>query len=371
MVSTPADPEGLSAQELDRLHAYSFDAAAFATLRADLAAGRFPPERNQVNESISPPRPGDILPWPTPGTAEARACQQEGEAALSAGHVAVAILNGGMATRFGGRVKGVVEVVGGHSFLALKLRDVNRVSAKAPVFLMNSFATDHDTRAHLDGHDHFGLADRIHFVTQGISLRLTPKGDLFRDAQGQVSFYAPGHGDLLAALARSEAFGRFVDGGGKYITISNVDNLAATLSPMVIGAHIRGRRSLTVEVAPRQKGDAGGAPVRRGDKLEVLEGFRFPKGFDADSLPVFNTNTFVLGVEAVRADYPLTWFRADKEVGGAKVVQFERLVGEVTSFAPATYLQVPRQGPAARFLPVKTPDDVLRVQPLVQQLFAL
>ena len=24
--------------------------------------------------------------------------------------------------------------------------------------------------------------------------------------------------------------------------------------------------------------------MRRGDKLEVLEGFRFPKGFDADSL---------------------------------------------------------------------------------------
>ena len=69
-----------------------------------------------------------------------------GREALQKGEVGVVVLNGGMATRFGGVVKGVVPVLGkDRSFLGLVLEDVKKAEARAggkvPVFLMNSFAT--------------------------------------------------------------------------------------------------------------------------------------------------------------------------------------------------------------------------------------
>ena len=363
---------GLAPAEATVLRQFAFDLDAFTRLRNELSTGRFPPERNRLTETIEPPKPGDITPWPTAGSALADKYELIGRQCLAQGGVAVAILNGGMATRFGGRVKGIVDVIDQLSFLALKLRNIASVGVRVPVFLMNSFATDKDTRAHLEAHNYFGvLKEDVHIVTQGISLRLAPDGALFRDASGQVSFYAPGHGDLLGALADDAAFTKFAGSGGKMIAVSNVDNLGATLEPRVLGVHHELGQSVTVEVANRDGGDTGGAPVRRGGKLEVVEGFRFPANFPTDSLPVFNTNTFVMSVKAIRNDYPLTWFRADKKVGNSPVVQFERLMGEVTAFAPSAYLEVPRQGAEGRFMPVKTPEDIVNVRPLVRARFGI
>ena len=363
---------GLSADELALLKRFSFDSKAFTALQQDLAAGQFELARNRAHGKIEPPLPGDILPWPTADSPEGKRCEAAGRGALSQGQVAVAILNGGMATRFGGRVKGVVEVTHGLSFLALKLRNAAAAPGPVHVFLMNSFATDKDTRGHLEANNYFGLQpERLHIVQQGISMRLTPKGELFRDAKGQVSFYAPGHGDLLGALGNAPEFQKWVAGGGKHVAISNVDNLGATLEPRVVGAHMAHGKPVTVEVAGREGGDTGGAPVRHNGKVEVLEGFRFPADFPVDSLPVFNTNTFVIDAGALRGDYNLTWFRADKKVEGQPVVQFERLMGEVTSFAGSAYLQVARQGPEGRFMPVKLPEDLDSVRDLVRQRFGL
>ena len=357
---------GLGPDERRLLGQHGFDAASFGMLQAELARGAFPVGHNVVKGTVAPPQPADLTPLPEPGTAPARRLEALGQAALDRGEVAAVVLNGGMATRFGGVVKGVVEVLPGLSFLALKLEDVARSHARAPVFLMNSFATDADTRGHLEKHRYHGLApERVSCFTQHIGIRFTPTGEPFREQDGKVSLYAPGHGDILDCLAACDGFRRFAAGGGKYVLVSNVDNVGASLSPRVIGAHIAGGREVTVEVAARAAGDKGGAPARLEGRVEVLEGFRFPAGFDVESIPVFNTNTFVLSVAAVRADYNLTWFRADKSVDGRPAVQFERLMGEVTAFRDSTYLVVPREGPEGRFLPVKTPDDLVQLRPML------
>ncbi len=347
------------------LEQYGFAAEPFAALRAELAAGSFPPSRNAVRGPVEPPRDRDLTPLPPPGSPLARELESVGRAAVERGEVAAVILNGGMATRFGGVVKGVVEVLDGMSFLGLKLEDVGRAGGRVPVLLMCSFATEADTRAHLERHRWFELGpERVHVFSQHISIRLTPEGEVFREA-GAASLYAPGHGDLFECLAASEGFRRFVAGGGKYVLVSNVDNLGATLSPLVLGAHLRGGRPVTVEVAARAPGDKGGAPARLGGRVEVLEGFRFPPDFDIERIPVFNTNTMVIDAAAVRSDYRLTWFRADKTVEGRPAVQYERLMGEVTAFQDATYLVVPREGPDGRFLPVKTPEDLVSLRPML------
>lgn len=364
--ATPEDLD-IGSTQRELLDRYGFDAEIFTSLRDELRAGRFLPERNRVTDPLEPPTARDLGAWPTSDSADGRACEEAGREALARGEVAVAILNGGMATRFGGKVKGVVEVLDGMSFLGLRLDDIRRAGPDVPVFLMNSFATATATAKHLEEHNYFGLSrDQVHMVTQRISIRLTPEGELFRDGRGELSLYAPGHGDLFQVLAASPAFRAFQARGGKAVMVGNVDNLGATLSAKVVGAHLRAKREVTVEVAPRAPGDKGGAPVLRRGRVEVLEGFRFPATFDIDRVPVFNTNTMWVQAAAVRADYPLTWFRADKEVEGRPAVQFERLMGEVTAFIDSAYLTVPREGPEGRFMPVKTPDDLDAMRPAVR-----
>jgi UTP--glucose-1-phosphate uridylyltransferase len=288
-----------------------------------------------------------------------------GENAIRRGEVAAVILAGGMATRFGGVVKAAVEVLDGASFLELKLRDIaktaERCEGRIPVFLMTSFATDDAVRDMARA-----LTTDLCPITsfaQFISLRLTPEGELFREDSGDLSPYAPGHGDLTFALRRAGLLARFRGKGGKTLMMSNVDNLTATLDPAVIGAHLEAGASLTAEMAPKEPGDKGGAPARVSGKAQIVESFRFPEDFDQERIPVFNTNTFVLDAEAIDAEFPLTWFAVNKTVDGRPAVQFERLVGELTAFLDASFLRVERHGPDARFQPIKTPDDVEKERP--------
>jgi UTP--glucose-1-phosphate uridylyltransferase len=342
------------------LNKFRFDSSTFAKLRAELEKGEFTKARNFLHAKIEPNQPEDIMPWPEAGSE----AEKKGQEAIDAGQVGVVILNGGMATRFGGVVKGVVEALPGQSFLNLKLKDVGRFGDKVSIFLMNSFATEKDTKAHLKDHPL-----NIHMAIQSISVRLTPEGEPFRKQNGELALYAPGHGDVFSSLAASEDFQRFKANGGRYIFVSNVDNLAATLCPRVIGAHILGGKEVTAEVAPRYLGDKGGAPVRVDGRVAIVEGFRFPKDFDNDALPVFSTNNMVMNVGVFTDNPPLTWFRADKEVEGKPVVQFERLMGEITSFVESAYLHTLRGGDEGRFLPVKMPDDLKDLQEELSRRF--
>ena len=184
-----------------------------------------------------------------------------------------------------------------------------------------------------------------------------------------LSLYAPGHGDLFRALRESGTLAAFRARGVRVVTVSNVDNLGARVDPVVVGAHLLAGRPLTSEVA-RKEGDVGGAPVRVDGKLQLVEGPRFPPSFDQELVPVFNTNTALVGLEALDADYDLSWLYVVKEVDGRDAVQLERLYHEVSAFVPTTYLEVPRRGPRGRFLPIKTPADLASAQESLRELVA-
>lgn len=349
--------DGPTAQLLQR---YGFEDIPFESLRKRLSQGEAGAEQNRIGGRVEPPDEGDLRALPPLGGDVRRALTERGEEAMRRGEVAAVILAGGMATRFGGVVKAAVEVIDGMSFLQLKLKDIaavaERIGATIPVYLMTSFAT-HDAIEEMAKPLSTDPCPVTTFP-QFISLRVTPEGELFRDASGDLSPYAPGHGDLTFALRRSGTLKRFRDAGGRILMMSNVDNLTATLDPAVIGAHIEAGAALTAEMAPKEPGDKGGAPARVDGKAQIVEAFRFPEDFDQDRIPVFNTNTFVLDAAAIDADFPLTWFAVEKTVDGKPAIQFERLVGELTAFLDSAFLRVERHGPDARFQPIKTPEDM-------------
>ncbi|MEO6775748.1 MAG: UTP--glucose-1-phosphate uridylyltransferase [Kofleriaceae bacterium] len=340
---------------------FGFDEAQLAAFAARAATT----EITTITGAITGLETGDLTALPPAGTPEHDALATRGNQALARGEVGVVILAGGMATRFGGVVKAAVPVAAGRSFLAVKVADVRLAAPSAPgapgapIYVMTSAAT-HDQIVEQIRHE--GLAG-VQCFPQLVSLRLTPKGALFVE-HGKPSPYATGHGDLTFALRASGMLAAFRARGGKVLLMSNVDNVAATLDPAVIGAHLAGGASITAEVVRKQPGDRGGAPARVAGVAQIVESFRFPAGFDQASLPLFNTNTFAFDAEAIDRDFELAFFRVEKQVEGAPVIQFERLVGQLTALLPSHFLEVPR----GRFLPVKDPEELALRRPEIEAL---
>jgi UTP--glucose-1-phosphate uridylyltransferase len=336
-----------------------------ARLREAMLAGRMSAEANRLRDEVTGPAPGDLEAVPSDPAERSELARIGGEA-LKRGQVALLLLNGGMATRFGGVVKGTVPVVDGRSFLAFKLDDARRVAARydAPlpaVILMNSRATSEATAAHLREHGWFGYPqDRLWSFEQQWTLRLRPDGSPLLDAEGRPSFYGPGHGDMLPCLRRSGLLDRFLREGGRVLLMSNVDNVVATLDPVLVGWHLRRGVAVTAELADKEPGDAGGMPARVAGRPQIVESFRFPPTVDPEAIPLLNTNTFWFDAPSLDRDVELTWFLVRKQVDGEEAVQFERLVGELTAYLPTAFLRVPRSGPESRFFPVKRPEDLER-----------
>lgn len=353
----------LSSPLLDRLRARGFDPERLRAWARDLGQGR--DARNRLSGTVEPPAPGDVVDAPVPGTAEHARLEALGLAALRRGEVALCVLAGGMATRMGGLVKSLVEALPGKTFLDLRLAENAYLEHlgghKVPLWLMTSEPTDGPIRAalgdRLDG-------DYLATFEQFVSLRLTKSpgnSEVFLGDGAEPSVYATGHGDLPDALRASGLLDKFLARGGKVVVIANIDNLGATVDPAIVGFHLDHGGPVTVELVDKVGSDRGGGPVRWNGKPIITEEFRLPAGFDPATVPVFNTNTFLVDATALK-DLSMDWtyVEVEKAIGEHKAIQFERLLGEITAGLPSHFLRVPREGVVARFLPVKDVAELER-----------
>ncbi len=365
----------LNERQLAYLGQYGFDADLLRRWRKDVAEGRLSKAANAVTGDLLAPPPGTIQKLPARSTKAYRELAAAGSEAIAKGQLGVVVLNGGMATRFGGVVKGVVPVLGpDRTFLALCVEDALRAGrqcgGRIPFFAMNSFATDAATKQHFAEHRDFGAAPgQIEHFTQFVSVRMTQSGELFETAPGEISPYGPGHGDFAAAFRACGALRRFLDAGGRYLLVKNVDNLGARVDPAILGHHIRSGCEATVEVAPKWPEDVGGSPYLYLGRTQLVEQVRYPEGFDPNIVDVFNTNTFTFSAAALDRDFDLGWYYVEKTVDGRKAVQIEHLIGEMTAHLPTGFLQVRRNGRESRFLPVKTPEDLDAARDEIREMY--
>ena len=345
--------EKLSAATKAVLSANHFERDRFLRLAERLRRGD--PVDNHVRGTLRAPGPGAIADLPPEDSKLHREYRALGADAMRAGQCAFVLLAGGMATRMGGVVKALVEALPGQTFLDLRLREMaalkREFGKQPPLWLMTSYATDENIRAALgprqDGHT-------VAVFPQHVSLRLTPIGGLYLDESGEPSLHAHGHGDFLDAFRQSGFLDRFLEAGGRTVMVTNLDNLGASLDPAVVGFHLAHGAPCTAEVVDKVGSDRGGIPVELDGKLVVLEEFRLPDHFDPRGVSVFNVNTFCFDVRALaELDMEWTYFVVQKKVGDDPVIQFERLINELTFTLETRYLRVPRAGAASRFLPVK------------------
>ena len=355
--------DALSPALKDRLAARGFSADAL--VRNAAVAGKDRDGRNRLRGDVRPPLSSDVIDAPDPASIEGARLRQKGLDAIARGELALCVLAGGMATRMGGVVKALVEALPGRTFLDLRLAEIahlsERAGRKVPFWMMTSEATFGPIAKalgdKLDGRD-------VALFEQHVSLRLAPDGSLFRGNDGEPDVYATGHGDLPDALRASGLLADFRARGGKYVWIANLDNLGASVDPTILGWFIERQEPLLVEVVDKVKGDKGGGPVRFEGRRMIVEEFRLPLDFDPATLPVFNTNTFLVEADALDAlAMDWTYVEVEKKSDGKTAIQFERLLGEITAAIEPVFVRVPREGEASRFLPVKDVPELEKRRP--------
>ncbi len=395
--------------------------------------------------SVGPPPASAFLPMP-PG----KSVVEAGVALLRGGKLGVLHLNGGLATRFG-QIKATHEVgeFSGRkrTFLELKIAHVRWVSethgGKILYGLMNSPMTDPITQKFLDDNNGFGM-DKSQIITyvQSVLRRKIPsrvdleeyfshlpptpalplkgggrtalqrnmelaqgkEGDFFQptdSAQSDLQWAPAGHFDAVAALVLTRTIAQFMDAGVEFLQISNIDNLAATVEPAILGMLANGPEDLIVEVARKKPGDRGGIPVLlNGQGTVLLEEFALPKGFDAAQVVQFNTATYWIRISRILRIFGLTAAEVKtlsdedlagrvrqvrqrvpshtvlkqvdvKGIGKLVLAQEEQLLGELTRL----YLEDTGRSPVylmidtdKRFIPIKTKEDLLKQVPRIRAI---
>merc|ERR1712048_353872 len=174
---------------------------------------------------------------------------------------------------------------------------------------MNSFSTSDDTKAALDKYDHLAKGDDLEFV-QNKAPKVTESDLTPADwpAERGHEWCPPGHGDLYPALLGSGALKKLLDGGFKYMFVSNSDNLGATMDLKILSYFAEQGAPFMMEVADRTEADKKGghlAKEKADGGLTLRESAQCPRDDEAafqdtSKYKYFNTNNLWVDLEKLQ-----------------------------------------------------------------------
>jgi UTP--glucose-1-phosphate uridylyltransferase len=294
-------------------------------------------------------------------------------------------LNGGLGTSMGlEKAKSLLRVRGELTFLDVIVRQFlqlrGAVSPELGLLFMNSFSTSSDTVAALSNYPQLGDPKRLELMQNKVpKIEAKSLAPIDWPPNPSLEWSPPGHGDIYPSLLASGFFEQFLEGGKKFLFVSNSDNLGATLDLRLLHFFADSDAPFLMEVTARTPADRkGGHLARRTSdqrlllresaqcRTEDLEAFQ-----DIERHRYFNTNNLWIRLDALRAELdrgngvlPLPLIRNEKTVdprvkSTPKVFQLETAMGAaIECFEGAGAVEVPR----SRFSPVKSTADLLGVR---------
>ncbi len=306
----------------------------------------------------------------------------EGDIGDALERVAAIKLNGGLATTMGLRQpKSLIEARDGHSFLEIIIGQIvalrRRHRVRLPLALMDSEATRSETLAALERYPDLDVGLPLEFMQSMIpKLDAETLEPVSWPREPALEWCPPGHGDVYGALRRSGLLERLVDEGFRYAMISNSDNLGARVEPRIPVYMAAEGIPFLMEVVEGTGAERKGGHLarRRSDGQIVLRESAQVAPEDEESFSdyrhwhYYNTNNLWVDLSALDEtleqsggvlELSLIVNRKTvdpRDPSSPAVLQLESAMGSaVQSFPGARLLGVPR----ARFVPVKTTNDLL------------
>lgn len=279
-------------------------------------------------------------------------------------------LNGGRSTTMGGLVpKGILKAKNGSSYLDIIIGQNRALRSKwgadVPLVLMNSFFTNEPTLECIRNHARPPITFLQHQVPRLVEETFAPL-----ESGTEDDWAPPGHGDIYGSMKRQSLLDRLLREGKRWAFISNIDNLAATLEPWILGLIEQEGIEFLLEVTDRTPVDRkGGTLVLRDGHLDLLEIAQVSPHnrdvfMDIERFRVFNTNNVWIDLIALAealdsGSLILPLIQNHKTIAETKIIQLETAMGAaVGSFPRAKGLRVGRD----RFFPTKKVADLFRLQ---------
>ncbi|GMI15440.1 hypothetical protein TrLO_g6587 [Triparma laevis f. longispina] len=289
-------------------------------------------------------------------------------------------LNGGLGTGMGlDKAKSLLKVKGEDTFLDLAAKQIMDMKTKygdVKFMLMNSFSTSKDTMDYLEKR-YPSLVDGLEMMQNKVpKLDATTFEPATCPTNPDNEWCPPGHGDLYAALVGSGALDSLLSKGIKYMSVSNSDNLGATMDLSLLSHFAATDAPFMMECCVRTENDKKGGHLasRNSDSQLILRESAMcaeedEKEFqNIDKYKYFNTNNLWIRLDKLKeivskfgGFIPLPMIKNKKTVDpkddqSQKVIQLETAMGAaIEVFRGATAIVVPR----TRFAPVKKCDDLL------------
>uniref|UniRef100_A0A8W8IEJ5 UTP--glucose-1-phosphate uridylyltransferase n=1 Tax=Magallana gigas TaxID=29159 RepID=A0A8W8IEJ5_MAGGI len=226
-------------------------------------------------------------------------------------------LNGGLGTSMGCKgPKSIISVRNDLTFLDLTVQQIEHLNktygTDVPLVLMNSFNTDADTEKILQRYSQVKV--KIFTFNQSRYPRISresllPIATSF-NTENIESWYPPGHGDVYQSIANSKLLDQFINDGKKYLFMSNIDNLGATVDLNILNflldPNTKQAPEFVMEVTNKTRADVkGGTLVEYDGKLRLLEIAQVPKDHvdefkSVSKFKIFNTNNLWISLDAIK-----------------------------------------------------------------------
>ena len=300
--------------------------------------------------------------------------------------LAIINLNGGLGTSMGlDRAKSLLPVRDGKSFLDLIVEQVlaarRGTNSRLPLIFMNSFRTREDTLEVLSKYPDLPVGDLpLDFLqNKEPKLRTDDLTPVEWEADPDLEWCPPGHGDIYTALQTSGLLQQLLDAGFKYASVSNSDNLGTVPSPVLAAWFASTGAPYAAELCRRTPADRKGGhlAVRKSDGRLILRDTAQTPAEEMDYFtdehrhPFFHTNNLWWDLEQLDAILKerdgvmgLPLIRNEKTVdpsdkSSTPVYQIESAMGAaIEVFDGATAIVVGRD----RFLPVKATSDLFLIR---------
>lgn len=299
------------------------------------------------------------------------------------GETVVIKLNGGLGTSMGVTgPKSALPVLEGQTFLDIIARQIlalrQRYDVRLPLLLMNSFRTRDESLAVLEKYGDLSVDGvPLDFLqNREPKLRADDLSPVTWDADPELEWCPPGHGDIFVALQASGTLDTLREQGFKRAFISNADNLGAIADGRVAAWMAEHDVPFGMEVCRRTRSDRKGGHLairKRDGRLVLRDSAQIAEGedhfFQDTSLhTTFNTNNLWIDLDRLAErlagsdgvlGLPIIVNRKTvdpSDSSSTPVIQIESAMGTaIETFEGSQALLVDRK----RFKPVKTTNDLL------------